>query len=97
VLEDREGVEMAVEDQPPAGPRGPDAADQALHPRRRFDDFDLDAGNLLQQRLGDLGDLLGVARWIGRGDGDQPLRDGNQPVERAVDPPGKLIAQGGHG
>jgi hypothetical protein len=65
VLEDRKGVEVAVEDQAAARPTALDAADQALHPGRRLDDLDLDAGDFPQQRFGDGSDLLGVARRVG--------------------------------
>ena len=94
VFADREGVEMAVEDQPPAGPLAFDAADQAHHPRRRLDALDLDAGDLAQQRFGDRGDVVRVARRVGRGHRHQPLGVGDQALAGGVDAAGELVAQG---
>ena len=84
-IADREGIEMAVENETPARGLGAEARDQADNAGLRLDDPNLEAGDTDQQLLRGLGDRHRIARRIGRGHPHQRLGHGDQPRHVPLD------------
>ena len=82
LLEQRKGIEMAVEDQASAWPAALRRPTRLTDARRRLDALrDLQAGSA-QEGSATCATLVGVARRIGRRHGDQAARDVDQPFAR---------------